>query len=99
MRLCVRQRKGDAWESADDGELYLQLPEHTAGGERVDASTPLADGDIRSRAQPDQSLESSCHWEQKVSDKHDSSLTHCPKNFIGFELLVFLSAFSHFISI
>lgn len=46
VRLCVRQRQGDAWEGEDDGELHLQLPQLSAGGERMDATTPPADRDV-----------------------------------------------------
>lgn len=60
MRLCVRQWQGDAWEGEDDGELHLQLPQRSTGGERVDASTPPADRDVRSGAKPDKELEGSC---------------------------------------
>lgn len=97
--LCVCQRQRDTWKSEDDGELHLQLPEHTAGGERMDASSPLAYGDIWSRAQSDQSLESSCLREQKVSDKRISNGTLPQQASYGLKCWWFYSAFSHLIAV
>ncbi len=65
----------------------------------MDASSPLAYGDIWSRAQSDQSLESSCLREQKVSDKRISNDTLPQQASYGLKCWWFYSAFSHLIAV
>ncbi len=66
MWLCLREWKRNPGSTADAGELYLQLLEHSAGDEGVVPSSSTGYRGVWYRAESDQELEDPHHIPQKV---------------------------------